>query len=401
MRSLPTAARLALLLVAGVSLLALALAVSVRPSAAPVVIAPSPAQPQALAEPTPAPAAPTAQVLTPTADALGLITPASAPAPAGDDTARLAAPLAADPQALGWSAWEDLGGPITSAPAAVSWGPGRIDVFARGGGGEVVQRFKESGAWSPWATPGELRGMLLRSAPACASVEPGTINCVALREGYGGVTQFYWDGRRWSRNDLGGDATSAPAIVAWGRGRLSVFVRNGNGTLIHRYWQPGAAGWSPADWEAVGNGGQLFSAPSCTSRDVGIIDCFSLGPSGVVQQLYYDEANAEGRRWNGWFQLTGLASFRGGSTLAAVGSNRNLLDLFVRGLDMRLYQITYLGAWATPWLPVDGRAAVSAPGCARVGRNRIDCFGQFVDPQGRDAYLGLGPGLQYRFAQRP
>ena len=31
-----------------------------------------------------------------------------------------------------WSGWEDLGGILTSEPAAVSWGPGRIDTFVRG-----------------------------------------------------------------------------------------------------------------------------------------------------------------------------------------------------------------------------------------------------------------------------
>lgn len=376
------------LLGAALLLLALVFATSLRPSAAPVVEAPA-------AQEAPAAAASAVRA---DPDALtGLVGPQSVAA------APLGAP-AAEPaqQGLGWTAWQDLGGIITSAPAPVSWGPGRIDVFARGGSGELVQRSKDgSGAWSAWGTPGEMRGVALRSAPSCASTAPNTINCVALREGYGGVMQFWWDGQRWSRNDLGGDATSAPSIVTWGRGRLSVFVRNSNGTLIHKYWQPGASDWSPPQWEAVGNGAQLLSAPSCTSRDVGIIDCFSLGPTGIIQQLYYDEAAPSGARWNGWFQLTGVASFRGGSALAAVGSARNLLDLFVRGLDTRLYQITYNGAWSSPWTAADTRTLMSAPGCARVGRTRIDCFGQFIDGQNQsDAFYSVAPGLQYRTAER-
>lgn len=389
--------RTALLALIALVIAALALAVVLRPATAPVVQAPASTSlpaPEAspvlgaAAEPAPADSA----------ALMGVIEPGA------DDSARALAPAAAiDPQALGWSSWQDLGGTLTSAPAPVSWGAGRIDVFARGGNGEVVQNAKDGpGAWTGWGTPGELRGIILRSAPACTSAAPNTINCVALREGYGGVFQFYWDGQRWNRNDLGGDATSAPTIVAWGRGRLSVFVRNSNGTVIHKYWQPGAGDWQPPQWEAVGNGAQLYSAPSCTSRDVGIIDCFALGPSGVVQQLYYDEAAGEGRRWIGWNQLTGVASFRGGSTVSAVGSGRNLLDLFVRGLDTRLYQITYTGGWLTPWLPVDGRTALVAPGCARVGRNRLDCFGQFIDTQSQsDAYYSVTPGLQYRYSQRP
>ena len=380
--------RFILLALTALAAIAVALIVVLRPSAAPTVEAPA------------SRVARVGEALGAAADnsaLLGVIGSGSAGA------ARAAPDAVLGQQALGWTAWQDLGGIITSAPAAVSWGAGRIDVFARGGNGEVVQNAKDgAGAWTGWGTPGELRGITLRSAPACTSAAPNTINCVALRDGYGGVFQFWWDGQRWGRNELGGDATSAPAIVAWGKGRLSVFVRNSNGTIIHRYWQPGAGDWAPPQWEAVGNGAQLFSAPSCTSRDVGIIDCFSLGATGIVQQLYYDEGAGAGRRWMGWTQLTGVASFRGGSTLTAVGSGRNLLDLFVRGLDTRLYQITYTGSWATPWAAIDNRTAVAAPGCARVGRNRLDCFGQFLDAQAQgDAAFSVAPGLLYRYAQRP
>jgi len=37
-----------------------------------------------------------------------------------------------------WSDWEDLGGPIFSSPAAVSSSPGRIDVFAAGEAGQLM-----------------------------------------------------------------------------------------------------------------------------------------------------------------------------------------------------------------------------------------------------------------------
>jgi hypothetical protein len=37
----------------------------------------------------------------------------------------------------GWGNWEPLGGILTSSPAAVSWGNGRIDIFARGNEGHT------------------------------------------------------------------------------------------------------------------------------------------------------------------------------------------------------------------------------------------------------------------------
>jgi hypothetical protein len=42
----------------------------------------------------------------------------------------------------GWSSWESLGGILTSAPAAVSWGPNRIDVFARGPRRDLIHTFE-------------------------------------------------------------------------------------------------------------------------------------------------------------------------------------------------------------------------------------------------------------------
>ena len=41
----------------------------------------------------------------------------------------------------GWSGWESLGGVLVSAPAAVSWGPNRIDCFAAG---------TDSALWHKW-----------------------------------------------------------------------------------------------------------------------------------------------------------------------------------------------------------------------------------------------------------
>jgi hypothetical protein len=41
----------------------------------------------------------------------------------------------------GWSGWEDLGGILTSAPAAVSWGQNRIDTFVSG---------TDSALWHKW-----------------------------------------------------------------------------------------------------------------------------------------------------------------------------------------------------------------------------------------------------------
>jgi hypothetical protein len=47
-----------------------------------------------------------------------------------------------------WSAWESLGGALVSGPGAVSWQPGRMDVFSSQVGG-LLGRRSWQGAWLP------------------------------------------------------------------------------------------------------------------------------------------------------------------------------------------------------------------------------------------------------------
>src|SRR5882762_11310472 len=45
--------------------------------------------------------------------------------------------------------WENIGGTLTSTPAAVSWGAGRIDVVCRGGGNKLYHKYLDGTAWQP------------------------------------------------------------------------------------------------------------------------------------------------------------------------------------------------------------------------------------------------------------
>jgi hypothetical protein len=188
--------------------------------------------------------------------------------------------------------------------------------------------------------------------------------------------------------------------VAWGKGRLSVFVRNFNGNLIHKYWQQNVTDWAPPNWEVVGNG-TIASAPACTSRGEGIIDCFALDSNGLVRQLYYDEAASAGARWVGWLQLSAPAGIRGGSTPTAVGWNRNALELFVRGSDLRLYHLSSNGRWSQSWMLVNDGFLTGSPACARVSPNQIGCFAELLDLQNSDVIrLNIAPGLSYTTTRR-
>jgi Trypsin-like peptidase domain/Repeat of unknown function (DUF346) len=87
--------------------------------------------------------------------------------------------------------WENLGGALVSAPAAVSWVANRLDVFA-------------------WTTDNSLQ-------------------------------HWWWDGSSWGSDNLGGALVSAPAAVSWAANRLDVFARDPGNSLQHKWWD--GASW--------------------------------------------------------------------------------------------------------------------------------------------------------------
>ena len=57
-----------------------------------------------------------------------------------------------EPVVAGGGFWESLGGHIAGTPAAVSWGPNRLDVFAQGTHGAPLHKWWDGTAWGPSVT---------------------------------------------------------------------------------------------------------------------------------------------------------------------------------------------------------------------------------------------------------
>jgi hypothetical protein len=91
-----------------------------------------------------------------------------------------------------------VGVPLTGHPAACSWGPERMDVFARGPRGELLHKWWDGKDWSPF----ESLGMPLMPA--------GDQRCIPF--------------------------TGSVTACTWGPGRLDVFARALDGTLYHAWW---------------------------------------------------------------------------------------------------------------------------------------------------------------------
>jgi hypothetical protein len=222
------------------------------------------------------------------------------------------------------SAFENLGGVVTSAPAVCSQRSGLLDVFARGANGALMHKSWNGTVWSDWE---DLGGMM----------KPG----------------------------------SDPAAASWGSGRLDVFIRGTDDAVWHRSW--GGSTWS--DWESLG--GALTGSPAAACRDTGgghkWLDVYTLGSDNYLWHRTFD-----GAVWAPWTSSdAGGLSFQSGLSPAAVSWGGTRIDLFICGTDGALWH-RYLppgGDWS-PWESLGGQVT-SSPSASSWGswaENRLDVF---------------------------
>jgi hypothetical protein len=206
-----------------------------------------------------------------------------------------------------WTRKLDLGGSLASQPAAVSWKPGRIDVFARGTDDTLMHRWYRRGQWSRW----ESLGGTLTSAPAVASWEPGRLD-VFTRAPNGALRhRFYVSGKGWSTwRRRGGALTSSSAATPWAPGRIDVVARGTGAVLLHRSYVKGD-GWSR--WRTRGRG--LTSRPAIAAPAPGMLDIAARRNGDDLRLKRY----VRGSGWSGWSSLGG--HFASGPTATTAGDD--------------------------------------------------------------------------------
>ena len=104
----------------------------------------------------------------------------------------------------GWSGWGSLEGGLTSNPAPVSWGPGHLEVFVRGGDNALWHRWWMGNGWSGWESLGG--GNLV--SLACVLGQDGALRL------YGKTA----DGQRWFTRENGHGWDEAALLNAVLRG---------------------------------------------------------------------------------------------------------------------------------------------------------------------------------------
>jgi hypothetical protein len=201
-----------------------------------------------------------------------------------------------------WS-WEqdltaDFGyGSIASAPAACSWGPGRLDVFWMRDDPQHLMH-----AWYPhdpdWSWPQDVTAQFgyqnLASGPAACSWEAGRLDVFWKGPRNHLMHAWYPYGEDWSfEQDLSaqfgyGDAVSSPAACSWEPGRMDVFWQGSNKQLRHA-WYPYGEDWSfeqnmTTTFRRYGN---IDSAPAACSWGPNRVDVFWTGINGHLQHTWY------------------------------------------------------------------------------------------------------------------
>lgn len=128
----------------------------------------------------------------------------------------------------------------------------------------------------------------------------------------------------------------AVASVSWAPGRMDIFWRDDDGSLMHRAFKDDA--WS----EEESLGGTLSSPPVATAWATDQLQVFAVFPDGQLWNRYWD-----GKSWHGWESLGGeldAAARPGASSWSA-----DRIDVFGRGLDGGIWHRWWDGTRWVDW----------------------------------------------------
>jgi hypothetical protein len=142
----------------------------------------------------------------------------------------------------GLARWADVSSQFKagSNPAVVSYAPGSIDLFTRGSNNHLWHRYAEGWEWSAW----EDLGGALTTSPTATSRGVRRLDVFA---GGPGSTLWYagYNTTGWSMpvQVSTGVITSDPCAVASAEDRVDVLVRGSNSHLWHTWWD--GSRWKP------------------------------------------------------------------------------------------------------------------------------------------------------------
>jgi hypothetical protein len=257
----------------------------------------------------------------------------------------------------GWHGWWNLLGGVGSPGGhitAVSRSLDHLDVFMVGTDGGVYTAAWEpdfADGWHGWWRIGSL--VAPQGAPVhCVSRSTDKLD-IFVTDINGNVMTAAWepdfaDGWHgwWQIN--GGQAAPGAAVTAVSRStdKLDVFVTGDDGGIYTAAWEPDFAdGWH--GWWRIGGTAAPQGAPvHCVSRSTDKLDIFVTDINGNTMTAAWEPDFADG--WHGWWQING-GQATPGAPITCASRSTDHLDVFVVGLDNRVYTAAWEPDFADGW----------------------------------------------------
>jgi hypothetical protein len=175
-----------------------------------------------------------------------------------------------------------------------------------------------------------------------------------------------------------GGATSDPGGVAWGEGRIDLFIRGARANIWHQTWDNGTwLGWEDLD-------GATGSGPTATSWGPGNLHMFVLAGNSMWHRACVaadSQPTCRGGNWMPWMADAGVLPIGAVSAGHAVSTGNNNVDLALRGSDGALWFQRWAGGGWIGWRSLGGPLATSptlVPSGGRTEAFALDTNGTLI-----------------------
>jgi len=242
----------------------------------------------------------------------------------------------------GWSTWRPLADrmKMSSGPKPVRHTNGTLQVFARGTDRKFyVTTMTSLYEWSDWASSFGEKYFLSPPVPVITAAG----SCLVFGIDAELHSVWYTESSPITSNELtfspwanlGGDATSPPAVLVDAEALTHVFIRGVNRGLWHlaeTYTYPNVKTWG--QWECLG--GVMASSPRVpvSLNGVNLIDVYGRAADKALwHRAEVTQLEATSLEWNSWTSLGGVLA----SGPAVAQGDDGMADVFARATDKAIY----------------------------------------------------------------
>ncbi|KAK4228705.1 hypothetical protein QBC38DRAFT_361445 [Podospora fimiseda] len=274
----------------------------------------------------------------------------------------------------GWSQdWADLNGSCDFAPSGCKRRPNYMHVFCKGTDGQCWHRPYNGGSWGGW----QGLGGSVRYYPCSCSWgfrHVGIYVCSPDRQLWG---RQYDENTGWGNwANMGGSLAGAPTGVSWGEGNTMMVVMGDDGQAWTTMTNNGAATWT--NWQSMG--GSLDAPPAAVAVN-GTMSMFVTGTDGAVWTRTFTNSTGS---WSGWMNMGGTVMDATPPDVTATDS-RNM-EVYYTSTGGAVYRKKMTGGtWSSSWENMGGSVA-SKPSSVGWGPGNIDVYGIATDGSTRRCY---------------